>query len=146
MQNIAIKPDNYQELTMEDLQSLFGEREYKYFIQFFLEENNKGENGMLVKEIRNTLLEEEEDFVEEQINFFNNNARGITLWEKSVSQILDEFYQYPNRYMRQRIREDRLAVMFVLLTLNYVFVSYKDRQFRKGLGLKKRSFLKPFKL
>ncbi|GGC89001.1 hypothetical protein GCM10007216_19720 [Thalassobacillus devorans] len=144
MKNLSIKPDNFKDLTSDHLFSFFDRMRYKDFIQFFLEENNKGENGLLVKYIRESLLQEEEDFVQNQINYFNRNE--LTLWDAQASKIFDQFNTRCIRSTYEYSDSKKIPMMFLLLTLNYVFVGYKDKHFRKVLGLKKRSFIKPFKI
>lgn len=146
MKNMSIKPDNFQGLSTDDLNSFLYGKIYKDFIQFFLEENNKGENSLLVKYIRESLFPEEEDFVQKQIDYFNSNAGDQTLWESPASRVFDQFNKNYRWNVHEILNSEKLPLMFVLLTLNYVFVSYKDKHFRKGLGLRKRSFLKPFKV
>ncbi|UOQ91905.1 hypothetical protein MUO14_15465 [Halobacillus shinanisalinarum] len=146
MENLSIKPDNFQDLTLDHLSSFLHGKSYKDFIQFFLEENNKGENGLLVKNIRESLLQEEEDFVQNQIEYFNRNASELALWVSPAEKVFDQFKKNYEGDSYEGLNSEKVPRMFLLLTLNYVFVGYKDKQFRKGLGLKKRSFLKPFKI
>lgn len=143
---LTIKPTNIYDVSYYNLSSFLKGKEYKDFIQFFLTENTKGENGLLVQYLRDSLDWKEEKFLQTQIEYYNVKENSLELWSKSSSQFLEEFFEEYKVDAYKNGNSEKIALMFILLTLNYVFIAYTNKPFRKELGLKKYFSLKPFKV
>lgn len=127
-------------LDMQILNKLIAKKTYREFIQLLLLKNKKGENGLLVKNLRNFLSSEEESIVVSEINRFNNLVENRELWERPAGDILNELDVMLKK--QQVYNQSRSACYLLLFTMNYVFFCYGNRTFRNFLDVKIR---RPFK-
>jgi hypothetical protein len=51
MESIKLKHNSINDLSMSQLKSFLRGKQYREFIQFFLLDNKKGENGLIVKKL-----------------------------------------------------------------------------------------------
>jgi hypothetical protein len=121
------------------LDNVIGKKTYREFIQFLLLKNKKGENGLIVKKLREFLSEEEEEIITQKIESFNETVNDLAIWEKPASEIiseLDDSLKQEKAYI-----QSHRACYLLLFTMNYVFFCYANKSFRKFLGIQMRSFL-----
>ncbi|SFP31553.1 hypothetical protein [Salibacterium halotolerans] len=145
MTYLTIKPANVLGVSYHSFHAFLQELTFREFIQFFLSENSKGENGMLVQMIRESLDEKEEALVLERIDYYNNNGGGV-LWKERADQVFEDFIRKCPTGIQEGPEENNVVIMFVLAALHYVFTAYTNKRFRKQAGFKKYRSLKPFKV
>jgi hypothetical protein len=141
---IELKPNNVHDLTSEELQILLNDKEYRSFIEFLLMENKKGENALLFKTILENSSNAEEKFVKKEIEKMNESVNDVYVWKEPAKEKYIGFKKGYQKVFKQTEDESMVIKLYILMTLNYVFVSYKEPHFRKFLGVKKRGlFSKP---
>jgi hypothetical protein len=141
---LEVKHRNVNDLSSAEFQILLNDKEYRSFIEFLLMENKKGENGLLFKNILENCSKTEEEFVKKEIEKMNELVNDVNVWKKPAKEKYIGFKKEYQRSFKQTEDESMVIKLFILMTLNYVFVSYKEPHFRKFLGVKKRGlFSKP---
>lgn len=111
--------------SLEDNQTL------KEFIQLILINFNKGENGLAVKYLRENIQEEPLEKVNQFIETFNDRSFKENVWELNIVDIYRQFVQFVPEYGGTNIDKKTFLVFF----MNYVFVSYSNKAFRKAVGI-----------
>jgi hypothetical protein len=122
------------------LDNVIDKKTYREFIQYLILTNKKGENGLIVKNLRDFLSKEEEEIILHEIESFNDNVDDLSIWKKPASEIESQFNDKLKK--EKAYNQSRKACYFLLFTMNYVFFCYANRSFRKFLGVQMRSFFK----
>lgn len=135
---LEVKHNNVNDFSSTQLKLLLNEREYRYLIEFLLVENTKGENGLLFKTIIENCSKIEEEFVKKEIEKMNESAGEIHVWKEPALEKYKGFKKEYEKLFKQTADDSIVITLFILMTLNYVFISYKNTHFRKFLGVKKR--------
>ncbi|CAM3838035.1 hypothetical protein GCM10009865_49010 [Aeromicrobium ponti] len=135
---LEVKHHNVHDLSSKEFNFLINEKEYRSFIELLLMENTKGENGLLFKTIIENCSKIEEEFVKKEIEKMNESVNDINVWKEPAKEKYIGFKREYQKLFKQTDEESIVITLFILMTLNYVFVSYKKPDFRKFLGIRKR--------
>ncbi|KGX90495.1 hypothetical protein [Pontibacillus marinus] len=112
-------------------------RTLRDLIELIYLKNSKGNNGLIVKGIKEECFPEELKFVENEIEKVNTESFEEDIFNKSSTELYAQFEAKAKKEFNYSIAESRLEQLFTLFTMNYVFSTYKNRRFRRFLGIKK---------
>ncbi|QBP42711.1 hypothetical protein [Paenisporosarcina antarctica] len=146
MANFQLKHTNIQKLNVEELKNFLQENEYREFIEYFLLENKKGENGLIFKELLNQLSSDEESIIKEEIEKFNIVVDDNALWRKPAIEIYESLLLNIESSKKEDLIESKGIYLFLLFSMNYVFFSYANKDFRRFIGVKKRSLINSLRI
>ncbi|WP_138418182.1 hypothetical protein [Aquibacillus sediminis] len=134
------KTNNSTRDNLEKMRMLFDEsvdkgQSLKQFIQLLIVTFNKGENGLIVKYLRETIPQGQLSKIEEYIDFYNEQCVIDHELEQSLSYEYRAFLEkkFPGEKKRS---SNEYQHYFLLFCLNYVFVAYSNRKYRKTLKIK----------
>ncbi|TFJ90639.1 hypothetical protein [Lentibacillus salicampi] len=104
----------------------------KEFIQSLLAEFNKGENGLAVKYLRENTPEDSLSMVDKFLDYFNGKSFEGYIWKQNIENVYKQFM----RTVHEFENEGKNVEAFLVFIMNYVFVSYSNKPFRKAVGIK----------
>lgn len=114
--------------------SLEEEQSLNEYIQILILNFNKGENGLIVKHLRDNIFQNHLRVIDEFIEKFNERSLNSNIWNNNISveysAFLDEKFSNVNSMDLTEWRD-----YYVLFCLNYVFVAYSNKKYRKALNI-----------
>lgn len=136
MEKIEIKHTTIHLMTINQFGDIIEGKQFREFIQFLIKENNKGENGLIVKSILDRYNKEETTYIEHLIETFNASSDNWEQWRKPTIEFFTKFcHDYQNNFENSK-SERHFVELFILFTMNYIFTCYANKKFRKFVDVK----------
>ncbi|WP_226530748.1 hypothetical protein [Metabacillus niabensis] len=136
MKKVKIKHTNLHLMTINQFRDIIEGKQFREFIQFLIKENNKGENGLIVKSILDRYKKEETIYIEHIIEEFNATSDNREQWRKPTIEFFNKFcIDFQNNFEKSKSERD-LVGLFILFTMNYIFTCYANKKFRKFVDVK----------